>query len=32
MALRVPKVDLSTEMRQSMIEQLGAVPEPVEVM
>jgi alkylhydroperoxidase family enzyme len=32
MALRVPKAELSTEMRAAMIEQLGAVPEPVEVM
>src|SRR3984893_7909862 len=31
MALRVPKAELSTEMRQSMIKQLGAVPEPIEV-
>ena len=32
MALRVPKAELSTEMSESMIKQLGAVPEPVEVM
>ena len=32
MALRVPKAELSTEMSDSMIKQLGAVPEPVEVM
>jgi alkylhydroperoxidase family enzyme len=31
MALRVPKAELSTEMSESMIEQLGAVPEPIEV-
>ena len=32
MALRVPKAELSTEMSETMIKQLGAVPEPVEVM
>jgi alkylhydroperoxidase family enzyme len=32
MALRVPKAKLTTGLSQSMIEQLGAVPEPVEVM
>jgi alkylhydroperoxidase family enzyme len=32
MALRGPKAELSTEMSESMIEQLGAAPEPVEVM
>jgi phenylpyruvate tautomerase PptA (4-oxalocrotonate tautomerase family) len=32
MALRVPKAKLITEMSESMIKQLGAVPEPVEVM
>jgi alkylhydroperoxidase family enzyme len=31
MALRVPKVELPAELRQAFIEQLGAVPEPVEV-
>jgi len=31
MALRVPKAELPTELRESMIKQLGAVPEPVEV-
>ena len=31
MALRVPKAELPAELRQNMIEQLGAVPEPVEV-
>ena len=32
MALRVPKAELPTELSENMIEQLGAVPEPVEVM
>jgi hypothetical protein len=32
MALRVPKAELSTEMSESMVKQLGAVPEPVEVL
>jgi alkylhydroperoxidase family enzyme len=31
MALRVPKAELPTELSQTMIAQLGAVPEPVEV-
>ena len=31
MALRVPKAELPAELRETMIEQLGAVPEPVEV-
>ena len=31
MALRVPKAELPAELRESMIKQLGAVPEPVEV-
>jgi alkylhydroperoxidase family enzyme len=31
MALRVPKAEIPPELRGSMIEQLGAVPEPVEV-
>ena len=31
MALRIPKAELPTELRESMIKQLGAVPEPVEV-
>jgi alkylhydroperoxidase family enzyme len=31
MALRIPKAELPAELRASMIEQLGAVPEPVEV-
>jgi alkylhydroperoxidase family enzyme len=32
MTLRVPRAAISIEMTQNMIEQLGAVPEPVEVM
>ncbi|MFD5783179.1 carboxymuconolactone decarboxylase family protein [Streptomyces sp. NPDC126933] len=32
MALRVPKAELTTGVGESMIKQLGAVPEPVEVM
>jgi alkylhydroperoxidase family enzyme len=32
MTLRVPKADLAPELTETMIEQLGAVPEPVEVM
>ena len=32
MALRVPKAEIPTELRESMIEQFGAVPEPVEIM
>ena len=32
MALRVPKTELTTGLSESMIRQLGAVPEPVEVM
>ena len=32
MALRVPKAQLPAELREGMIKQLGAVPEPVEVM
>jgi alkylhydroperoxidase family enzyme len=31
MALRVPKAELPPELRESMIRQLGAIPEPVEV-
>ena len=31
MALRVPKAELPAELRDDMIRQLGAVPEPVEV-
>ena len=31
MALRVPKAQLPAELRKTMIKQLGAVPEPVEV-
>jgi alkylhydroperoxidase family enzyme len=30
-ALRVPKVELPAELRENMIKQLGALPEPVEV-
>ena len=32
MALRVPKAQLPGELRENMIRQLGAVPEPVEVV
>jgi alkylhydroperoxidase family enzyme len=32
MAIRVPKAALPTELREDMIKQLGAVPEPVEVL
>ncbi|MFJ1549368.1 carboxymuconolactone decarboxylase family protein [Streptomyces sp. NPDC088246] len=32
MALRVPKAELPTELGENMIKQLGAVPEPVEVV
>ena len=32
MALRVPKAELPAELRETMIRQLGAVPEPVEVV
>jgi len=31
MTLRVPKAELPSELRQSMIRQFGAVAEPVEV-
>ncbi|MEU0953045.1 carboxymuconolactone decarboxylase family protein [Streptomyces niveus] len=31
MALRVPKAELTTELRESLIKQFGTVPEPVEV-
>jgi alkylhydroperoxidase family enzyme len=31
MALRIPKAQLPAELRENMIRQLGAVPEPVEV-
>jgi alkylhydroperoxidase family enzyme len=31
MALRIPKAELPAELRENMIKQLGAVPEPVEV-
>lgn len=32
MALRVPKAELPTELKHSMLTQFGVVPEPVEVM
>jgi alkylhydroperoxidase family enzyme len=32
MAIRVPKAQLPAELSESMIKQLGAIPEPVEVM
>ena len=32
MTLRVPKAELPTGLRESVIKQLGAVPEPVEVL
>ena len=32
MALRVPKAELPHELRENMIKQFGAVPEPVEVL
>jgi alkylhydroperoxidase family enzyme len=32
MTLRVPKAELSAELRENMIKQLGTVPEPVEVL
>jgi alkylhydroperoxidase family enzyme len=32
MALRVPKAELPTELEETMIEQLGAVPENVEIL
>ncbi|HWM74701.1 MAG TPA: carboxymuconolactone decarboxylase family protein [Nocardioides sp.] len=32
MTTRIPKAELPTAMRESLIEQLGAVPEPVEVV
>jgi alkylhydroperoxidase family enzyme len=32
MALRVPKAELPTQLSENMIKQLGAVPEPVEVL
>ncbi|MFF4699531.1 carboxymuconolactone decarboxylase family protein [Streptomyces chattanoogensis] len=32
MTLRIPKAELPTEMSENMIKQLGAVPEPVEVV
>ena len=32
MTPRIPKAELPTELRENLIKQLGAVPEPVEVM
>jgi alkylhydroperoxidase family enzyme len=32
MALRIPKAELTSELSESMIKRLGAVPEPVEVI
>ena len=32
MALRVPKVKLSPELSESLVKQLGAIPEPLEVL
>jgi alkylhydroperoxidase family enzyme len=32
MALRIPKAEVPAELRESMIERLGAVPEPYEVL
>jgi alkylhydroperoxidase family enzyme len=32
MALRIPKAELPTELRENMITQLGTVPEPVEIL
>ncbi|MFG3117746.1 carboxymuconolactone decarboxylase family protein [Streptomyces sp. NPDC048197] len=32
MSLRVPKAELPADLRENMIKQLGAVPEPVEVV
>jgi alkylhydroperoxidase family enzyme len=32
MTLRVPKAELPAELRENMISQIGAVPEPVEVL
>ena len=32
MALRVPKIELATGLRESMIQQFGIVPEPLEVI
>jgi alkylhydroperoxidase family enzyme len=32
MALRVPRAEVPAELRESMIKQLGAMPEPVEVL
>ena len=32
MTLRIPKAELAPELREAMIRQLGAVPEPIEVL
>ncbi|MBP8531776.1 carboxymuconolactone decarboxylase family protein [Streptomyces sp. MK37H] len=32
MSLRVPKAELPAELRENLLQQLGAVPEPVEVL
>lgn len=32
MTVRIPKAELPTELRETMIKQLGVVPEPVEVL
>lgn len=32
MPIRVPKAELPADLRENMIKQLGAVPEPVEVL
>ena len=32
MALRIPKAELNADLSERMMQQLGAVPEPVEVM
>jgi alkylhydroperoxidase family enzyme len=32
MALRIPKAELPTDVREGMVERFGAVPEPVEVL
>ncbi len=32
MTLRIPKAELAPELREGMIRQLGAVPEPIEVL
>jgi hypothetical protein len=32
MALRIPKAELPSELKENMVKQLGAVPENVEVL